>query len=117
MVNVIQADTQPVQNLTLLQSLPEADRRPWGHKWIHQGLATFEKMLEKHAGVYCYGDSVTMADLFLVPQVINALRFNVDMSEFPLISRIDQTLNNLPEFQKAAWNRQADCPPDLKAAE
>ncbi|KAF9323995.1 Glutathione S-transferase zeta-1 [Linnemannia elongata] len=71
-------------------------------------------MLQKTAGVYAFGDSITMADLALVPQVYNGVRFGVDMSAFPIISRVNATLSDLPEFKAAHPSQQIDCPADLR---
>jgi maleylacetoacetate isomerase len=68
-------------------------------------------MLRQTAGKYSYGDTVTLADLCLVPQVYNANRFKVNMENFPLIARINAELMTLPAFQQAAPENQPDCPP------
>lgn len=73
-----------------------------------------EAMLEKTAGTFCVGDSVTIADLCLVPQVYNALRFKVDMAQFPILSRINERLEKLPAFKAAHPSRQPDTPPELR---
>merc|ERR1712179_73395 len=81
--------------------------------WVRLGLAALETMLVKTAGVCCVGDEVTMADCCLVPQVYNAARFSVDISEFSTISKVTDHLNTLPEFIAAHPLRQPDCPPEL----
>lgn len=55
-----------------------------------------------------------MADLCLVPQVYNANRFKVDMSQFPVISRIHDTLAQVDAFKEAHPSRQPDCPEELR---
>lgn len=67
-----------------------------------------EKVVERTSGKYCVGDSVTLADCCLVPQVYNALRFSVDMSQFPTISRLNETLSQLPAFKQAHPDAQPD---------
>jgi maleylacetoacetate isomerase len=69
-----------------------------------------EKMLAKTAGKYCFGDSITLADCVLVPQVFNAKRWEVDMSKFPIISRIDAELATHPAFKAAHPDVQPDAP-------
>ena len=76
--------------------------------WIDLGFQALEKALEESAGTYCVGDRVTCADLYLVPQVYNANRFGVDMSKYPIISRIDKSLSDLPAFKKAHPSNQPD---------
>ena len=72
------------------------------------GFQALEKVLEKTSGKYCVGDNVTAADLYLVPQGYNANRFGVDMSQFPTIARIEKTLSELPDFEKAHPAAQPD---------
>ena len=80
----------------------------WGRYWIDLGFKGLEKVLESSAGRYCVGDNITMADLCLVPQVYNANRFKVDMSQFPIISRIDKVLSLNDAFKRAHPNAQPD---------
>lgn len=72
-----------------------------------------EKTLSECAGKYCVGDSITMADCCFVPQIANAHRFKVSISNHPLISRLETTLSKIPEFQRAHASAQPDCPPEL----
>lgn len=99
LVEIINAGTQPVQNLTVMDkySQDEAKRLEWNQYFIRRGLSAFEKLTQSHGGEFSYGDSLTAADLFLIPQVYNALRFKVNMDEFPLISKINQNCLKLPE--------------------
>ena len=122
-VNAIGA-IQTVQNLKILnkyaadaanQSSSTVDERKkhWANHWITTYFSSLEKLLSmtsSGAGLYCVGDQVTMADLFLVPQVYNARRWGVDMSAFPLIEAIDKRLCGLPAFQKAHPDVQPDSP-------
>ena len=65
------------------------------------GFTALEARLRKSAGKYCVGDEVTMADVWLVPQVYNAKRWNVDMSKFPIISRVNDACAQLDAFKAA----------------
>ena len=65
-------------------------------------------MLKKTSGLYCFKDSVSLADLYLVPQVYNANRFGVDMTAFPLISGICARLEVLDAFVAAHPSKQPD---------
>jgi maleylacetoacetate isomerase len=80
----------------------------WSKDVIHNGFIALEKELLSTAGKYCFGDSITFADICLVPQVYNAKRFNVNLSEFPTISRIYEALVELPEFISASPEKQPD---------
>ncbi|KAG5462145.1 MAG: hypothetical protein BJ554DRAFT_5559 [Olpidium bornovanus] len=101
-------------------------------------VAALEAQLARTAGRYCFGDSVTQADVCLVPQVYGAkrwgrpgrqrpfrftsslgcpiclLRWGVDMTRFPTIERVTKNLEALDAFKEADWQAQEDCPADLK---
>eukprot|EP00946_MAST-07B_sp_MAST-7B-sp1_P001934 g1934.t1 len=107
---MIASNIQPVQNLRVLQRImgmfddpsdKQKHKISWGAHWISVGFEALEAVLEKTAGLYCVGDTVTMADCCLVPQVYNARRFKVDMSKFPVISRVEAALVKLEPFEKA----------------
>jgi maleylacetoacetate isomerase len=77
-------------------------------KWIEKGFQAIEKRLPTRAGKFCFGFDVTLADIVLVPQVYNAERFGIDMSEFPLISKIAGNCRQLEPFRLAAPENQPD---------
>lgn len=153
----IGADIQPVQNLRVLKRVMgffEGDEKTkhklsWGKHWIDNGFKGVEARLKKTAGKYCFGDTITIADAFLVPQVYNARRFKVcappryvmsccvhalcwlccvsmrvcvpasvprthpwrpqvDMTQFPTITRVAEALEALPEFKAAAPSSMPD---------
>ncbi|KAL3667877.1 hypothetical protein V7S43_006758 [Phytophthora oleae] len=113
---IIGCDIQPIQNLTVqvkaTEDVPE-DQRPakkqaWSRFWIERGFEALERELGKTAGTYCFGDEVTLADLYLQPQVYNAQRVDVDMSKYPIIVRISAGLEAVPAFQKAFPSQQPD---------
>lgn len=110
----IACDIHPLNNLRVLQyltgplALSETQKMQWIKHWLAVGFDALEKRLQARAGRYCFGDTVTLADLCLVPQVYNALRFQLDMTEYPLINSIYQRCNTLEAFQRAAPEQQAD---------
>lgn len=108
----IAADTQPIQNLRVLL-YQKGDKGEWGRYWISNGLEAVEKLLEKWSGKYSFGDNITLADVFLVPQVYNARRFNVDLSRYPNIQRIESALNALNAFKNAIPEVMPDCPENV----
>ncbi|KAF8980357.1 Glutathione S-transferase zeta-1 [Entomortierella lignicola] len=114
LVQAIAMDTQPVTNLRILKYVGEEKKGEWAKHFISEGFKALEAMLGKSAGVYSFGDSITMADLTLVPQVYNGVRFGVDMTAFPIISRINASLSELPEFKAAHPSQQIDCPAELR---
>nr|XP_055160074.1 maleylacetoacetate isomerase isoform X2 [Nyctereutes procyonoides] len=113
--NLIVSGIQPLQNLSVLKQLRQENSLPWAQKAISSGFEALEQILQGTAGKYCVGDEVTMADLCLVPQVANAERFEVDLTPYPAISRINKTLLALEAFQVSHPCRQPDTPPELRA--
>ncbi|XP_056408178.1 maleylacetoacetate isomerase isoform X2 [Hyla sarda] len=112
--DLIASGIQPVQNLAVLQRVGDG-KLEWAQHFITKGFQALEVLLRNTAGRYCVGDEVTMADLCLVPQVVNADRFKVDLRPYPTISRINQALLQLEAFQVSHPSRQPDTPPDLRA--
>ena len=116
MAEIINSGIQPVQNLRVMQKLggsydlPRADQVQWSREWIAQGLAALEKLVSVHGGQYSVGDSVSFADLCLVPQLYNARRFDVDMDALPTLTAIENRLSSLPAFVDAHPDQQADAP-------
>lgn len=117
MVNV--ADIHPLNNLKVLNHLSnelgvtQAQKKEWYHKWVHQGFEALEKIIARspyYTGNFCCGDSVTMADICLVPQVYNAHRFEVPMAGYPLISAIEKKCLALDVFKSASPESQPDAP-------
>jgi len=112
--------TQPYQNLRTLQFLEkefqftDVQKNKWLQEWIGRNLEASEILLQNTAGKFCFGDHVTAAETFLIPQLFTAKRFNVDYSQYPTIVRIQNTCENLEAFQKAHPLNQPDTPADLK---
>ncbi len=108
----IAMDIHPVCNLGVVAHVMEAAqdgeaaRRAWMQKFIGEGLAAFERMLDHPAtGAFCHGEMPTMADVCLVPQVYNARRWEVDLSACPRIVAIDARCTELDGFAKAHPDR------------
>lgn len=111
---IITSDIQPVQNLRVLKYVGDDRKMDFGHWAIENGFKALERSLAATAGKYCYGDEITMVDVCLVPQVFNANRFNVDMSQFPIISKVHDELVKLDAFKASHPSKQPDCPEDLR---
>ena len=88
----------------------EAGKLEWIRHWIEAGFTALEEQLqsESNAGRFCLGDSPTIADCCLIPQVFNAVRFGVEMSRYPRIEAIARACDSLPAFQKAHPSQQPD---------
>ncbi|XVF86183.1 hypothetical protein PTKIN_Ptkin18bG0019700 [Pterospermum kingtungense] len=113
--NIVCSSIQPLQNLAILKYIEEKvspdEKIPWAKFHIEKGFEALEKLLKDHAGRYATGDEVFMADLFLAPQIHAGIkRFNVDMVKFPLLSRLNEAYNELPQFQNAMPEKQPDAP-------
>jgi maleylacetoacetate isomerase len=92
LAETINAGTQPIQNPGVAQfhsSDPE-EQKKWNLHWIHSGLTAYETLVQGTAGIYSVGDTLTVADLCLIPQCYNALRQGVLLTNFPQIERIYQ---------------------------
>ncbi|KAL7648858.1 UNVERIFIED_CONTAM: hypothetical protein RMT77_000778 [Armadillidium vulgare] len=111
---IIASGIQPIQNLSILKKIGDERKMKWAHDVIQYGFVALEKILSNCSGKYCVGNEVTMADCCLVPQVYNAGRFNVDMTEFPIIQKINDNLMELDAFKMAHPSKQPDCPPELR---
>ena len=90
LVEIINADTQPLQNLApqALHSDDPEKRKLWAQHWIRNGLSAYETAVQKTAMLYSFGDTLTMADLCLIPQCYNAMRYDISLSDYPTIKRI-----------------------------
>jgi len=100
----VAAEIHPLQNTRVLNYLrqqlaqPEEQVRAWAQNWIVSGLRALEGMIEQTHGTYCFGDTVTIVDICLAPQMVNARRFACDTSRFPRLVEIDGRLRTLPAF-------------------
>ncbi|XP_043118604.1 maleylacetoacetate isomerase isoform X2 [Puntigrus tetrazona] len=112
--DIIAAGIQPLQNLYVLQKVG-AEKVQWAQHFITRGFEALEPILKQTAGKYCVGDEISMADICLVPQVYNAERFKVDVSQFPTIRKLNQTLIEIDAFKVTHPSRQPDTPDDLRA--
>jgi maleylacetoacetate isomerase len=111
---VIAADTQPLQNLAPQQyySADPTRRSEYARHWISRGLRSFEKHAVRVAGSFSFGDRISMADLCLIPQVYNAMRFGMDFSEFPTIRRIYNLAITGSECIASSPGKQSGAEPD-----
>ena len=114
---MIGCDIHPLNNRRVLQYLRnelsvEAEVIKWCNRWISEGFAALEKRLvaDKTRGKFCYGDSPTFADCYLIPQVSSARRFEVDLNPYPNIVQIDAHCRTLKAFADADPMQQPDAP-------
>jgi maleylpyruvate isomerase len=112
----IACEIHPLNNLRVLKYLTkmlgvaEEAKDNWYRHWVEQGLAQFEAMLasSKHTGDFCHGNTPTMADCCLVPQIFNARRFNSQIDHLTHTMRIFNHCMTLPAFKAAEPTAQPD---------
>jgi len=112
----IACDIHPLNNLRVLRYLvrqmkvDEEAKNAWYRHWCEQGLASIETLLasDRRTGTFCFGETPSLADCCLVPQVANAQRFGCDMSRLPTVMRINEACLALDAFANAAPGRQPD---------
>ena len=108
----IACDIHPVNNLRVLKYLSnelkvdDDAKNTWYKHWVEVGFDKIEILLGDDD--YCVGNKPSLADVCLVPQVFNAIRFNVDMSRYPKIVAIYERCNKLAAFNDAAPQNQPD---------
>ncbi|GAV63749.1 GST_C domain-containing protein/GST_N_3 domain-containing protein [Cephalotus follicularis] len=113
--NIVSSSIQSLQNLAVLNYIAEKagpdETLPWAQFHIRKGFTALEEFLKDYAGKYATGDQVTLADVFLAPQIYSAIkRFNLDMSQFPLLSRLNEAYCEIPAFRDAMPENQLDTP-------
>ena len=98
---IINAGTQPIQNLSVQKYFSDDGEKQleWSRHWIARGFEAYEALAKNSAGRFTLGDQITLADLFLAPQVYNAKRFEVDLAPYPTISRICDGCAETSEYQ------------------
>ena len=112
LAEIINAGIQPLQNIATRKLIAEhgIDVDTWCKDAITRGLLAFEKRIEASKGEFCLGDSVSAADLFLIPQLYNARLFGVDLGALPRLCAIEQACEQVPAFAKARPEIQPDAP-------
>jgi maleylacetoacetate isomerase len=116
MALAIACDVHPLNNLRVLNYLKqqlqqdETNVNTWYRHWVTTGFVGLEELVQRHSsnGRYCFGDSLSLADILLVPQMFNARRFNTDLSPFPTLVGISTHLEAQPAFAAARPEVQPD---------
>lgn len=116
LADIVACDIHPINNLRVLRYLihtygkSESDIGVWYNHWIDDGFQALEKLLaaDPRTGSFCHGDRPGVADIALVPQVVNAERYELDISPYPTISRIFAACQKLPAFAAAHPDNQPD---------
>ena len=112
--NSIVCDIHPLNNLRVQLYLKrelgadDAGLHAWMTHWMHEGFRSAEQTAVSHDGPFVFGESVTLADCCLVPQLYNAHRFDIALDDFPNLVAIEAHCLSLPEFQQAIPEKQPD---------
>jgi maleylacetoacetate isomerase len=116
LAEIVACDIHPINNLRVLRYLShsfgrsEEDIAAWYNHWIGAGFIALEALLAHDAqtGAFCHGDRPSLADVALVPQVVNAERYRLDMAPYPTIARIFAGCMQLAAFRDAHPDNQPD---------
>jgi maleylacetoacetate isomerase len=116
MALAIACDIHPLNNLRVLnylrQELGQNDDgvNTWYRHWVSEGFRGLEQQVAGHTSArrHCFGDSLSLVDVCLVPQMYNARRFKVDLTPFPTLVAISTHLESLPAFAEARPEAQPD---------
>jgi maleylacetoacetate isomerase len=111
---IVASDIHPINNLRVLRYLKDPLGQPqeaidaWARHWIGAGFAALERFAERHGGEFIYGNSVTLADLCLLPQLYNARRVSADLASFPRLLAVESALCAQESLAAAHPEQQPD---------
>lgn len=111
---LIACDIHPLNNVGVLKYLKQTLHQEqkavndWYHHWLKKGFDALETLLSSNKGDFCFGESLTLADVCLIPQISNAFRFEFPMEPYPRLMEIYQHCLTLPCFEKARPENQVD---------
>ena len=114
MAEVINSGIQPIQNLRVMQKLgrdfelPKEQQLKWSRDWIDFGFQALHQLVTQYGGTFAFGDTMTLADLCLIPQLYNARRFQVDLANYPRLTAIEAVCAEHPAFVAAHPSNQPD---------
>lgn len=110
----IVCDAQPLNNSGVIRylrqdlHLDDEKIKRWYQHWIQRCFNSLEIQVLDYGGSYCFGDTITLADVCLIPQIYNAIRYECDMGAYPQLQKIYDTLILHPAFDAAKPESQAD---------
>jgi maleylpyruvate isomerase len=114
--DIVGCDMHPVNNLRIRNFIRDTYKQDaegvaaWIQLWNKAGFSAIEAMLQadKSRKGFCYGDTPTMADAFLVSHAFSAVRFKTDMTPYPEVMKVIETCNTLKPFADAHPSKQPD---------
>lgn len=113
---VINSGIQPLHNLRVLKALTakfsanDEQKNEWTRHWLTYGFETLEKLVAPTAKDFCFGQAPSAADCFMIPNLANADRFQVDLVPYPTLRRIRENCEKLPAFIQASPTKVPDAP-------
>lgn len=116
LAEIVNAGIQPLQNMPVLERVARdlhGDANSWAQHFIHAGLSALEARAKATSGAFLIGDTPSVADVCLVPQMYNARRLGVSLEGFDTLVRIDAGCRELPRWQLAHPDKQPDAPPAI----
>jgi maleylpyruvate isomerase len=117
MAALVACDIHPLNNLRVLNALRsdfgagKPQVKSWISRWVTDGFTALESLVARDGGAFAFGESPTLADCFVVPQVYNAERYGVDLAPFPHILAAARRACAVPEIAAAHPDRQPDAKP------
>jgi maleylpyruvate isomerase len=118
LAQTVACEIHPLNNLRVLKylvrelKLGDDAKNTWYRHWVREGMLAFERQLAlRPASLYCWGDTPTLADCCLVPQVFNGQRFDCDFSGLPRTMAAFEACMQLDAFQRAQPSRCPDAEP------
>jgi maleylpyruvate isomerase len=113
LAELVNSGIQPLQNIATFNQLRVygGDTDAWAKHFISRGLESLESLAEPRAGKFLFGDDPSLADIFLVPQIYNARRFNLPLDACPTLVRADANASALDAFARAHPSAQPDAEP------
>jgi maleylpyruvate isomerase len=113
MAQLVNSGIQPLQNISTFAALKPygADTDAWAKHFIAKGLTALEALAKPRAGQFLFGDSISLGDVFLVPQLYNARRFSLPLDAYPTLVRADASAQALDAVKRAAPSAQPDAEP------
>ena len=116
MALIVACDIHPLNNTRVGRKLhqmgiDQAGILEWTQGWIRDGFDALEPMIAEYGGGYAFGDTPSLADCCLIPQVYSANRYQLDLSPWPAIRAVNERAQSHPAFQAAHPNQQPDAVP------
>ena len=115
MAEIVACDIHPLNNLRVLQALAglghgfgSPDQTEWIHRWIGAGFDALEPMIARHGAGFAYGETPTIADCCLIPQIYSAERYGLPLGPYPAIRAVAARAAEHPDFAAAHPDRQPD---------